>query len=114
MSKVDSLVFLDSPPAYDFRLENITFFAFAGRLKVRCAIAAQALQDHFGAQGRSQPELLAAFQRGRRDIKRAALRKYAALGQPVPELMLLPRDFAGGPTLETRLAKHLRLDSPEA
>ena len=111
---MDSLVFLDTPPAYDFRLENITFLAVAGRHRMRCVIGAQVLQDHFGAQGRSQQELMAAFQRGRRQIKLAALRKYAAMGQAVPELMLLPRDFEAGPSLESALSKHLRLGSREA
>ena len=107
---MDSLVFVDTPAAYDSRLETITFLAVAGRHRVRCVIGAKPLQEHFGAQGRSQAELMAAFQRGRRAIKLAAMRKYAALGQPVPELLLELRDFAPGKSLESTLAKHLRLD----
>jgi hypothetical protein len=110
---VDSLVFIDTPPAFDPRLENVLFLAVAGRHRVRCIIGAKALQEHFGAQGRSQAELIAAFQRGRRDIKLAAMRKYASLGQPVAELVLLARDFAGGRSLDASLAKHLRLDRAE-
>jgi len=113
VSAVDSLVFLETPPAYDFRLENIAFLAVAGRHKVRCVIGAKALQDHFGAQGRSHQELMAAFQRGRRQIKLAAMRKYASLGQAMPELVLVSRDFEPGRSLESSLAKNLRLDSPE-
>ena len=105
---MDSLVFVDTPPAYESHLENLVFLAVAGAHRVRCVIGAKALQEHFGAQGRSHAELAAAFQRGRREIKRAALRKFAALGQPVPELVLVSRDFAAGKSLDSTLAKHFR------
>ena len=110
---VDSLVFIDTPPAFDPRLENVVFLAVSGRNRVRCIIGAKALQEHFGAQGRAQAELLAAFQRGRRDIKLAALRKFASLGQPVAELVLVARDFGGGRSLDASLAKHLKLEPAE-
>lgn len=111
---MDSLVFIDTPPAYDSRLENIVFLAVAGRHRIRCIIGAQALQEHFGAKGRSQAELIAAFQRGRRDIKLAAMRKYASLGQPAAELLLAARDFGtAGRSLDASLSKHLRLDQAE-
>ena len=111
---MDSLVFVETPPAYDFRLENVVFPAIAGRLRIRCIIGAQALQEHFGAQGRSQPELIAAFQRGRRKIRLVAMRKFAAWAQPAAELVLGARDFATGQSLESALAKHLRLETVES
>src|SRR5437879_3465331 len=89
---VTRLSFTDSTPVYDYRLENILFQAVDGRHRVRCTIAAKALQDHFGAQGRSQQQLIAAFQRGRRQIQLTAMRKCAALGQTIAELVLTSRD----------------------
>jgi len=109
---VTKLSFVDSTPLYDHGLENIVFQAFDGRQRVRCAIAAQALQDHFGAQGRSQQQLIAAFQRGRRKIQLAALRRYAALGQSAAELVLASRDFETANQFS--LAKHFRLQTKES
>ena len=106
------LTFGEAAPVYDSRLENVMFQAFDGRHLVRCVVGAKALQAHFGAQGRSQSQLIAAFQRGRSKIRLAALRKYAAMGQTVPELVLTACDFGADNALAASLARHLRL-APE-
>ena len=107
------LSFLEVTASYDIRLETMIFQAVDGRRRVRCVIGAKALQEQFGAQGRAPQQLIAAFQRGRREIRRAAKRKYAAIGHPVAELVLTARDFATENGFERTLAKHLRLQPEE-
>lgn len=111
------LTFPEKTASYDFRLGTVVFQANDDDFRrIRCTIGAKPLQDHFGARGRSQQELMAAFQRGIQQVHQAADRKYQALGGKLAELELTSRDFEAGSALELGLAKHLReqtTDGPE-
>jgi hypothetical protein len=109
------LTFLEKTAVYDSRTDNVLFQASDEDLNtVRCIIGAKPLQDHFGARGRSQQQLMAAFQRGIHDIEQVADRKYKVLGGGnIPELVLNSRDFDTDNTLERQLAKHLQVSSED-
>jgi hypothetical protein len=108
---MSELSFPDDAPIFDFHVANIVFYGEAGLRRIRCVIDAKALQEHFGATGRAQAQLMSAFQRGLDEIHAAAERRYQALGPGQREIVLSSRDFATGSALERHLAKHLSLDS---
>lgn len=66
------ITFPDTPP--EFRGWNLTvgFVAKVDDRHVDCAISAEALEDHFGAESPDPNDLLAAFDRHRHAIERAA------------------------------------------
>jgi fido (protein-threonine AMPylation protein) len=60
---------------YNIDRGAVVFFGTDGTKRVRCAVSREALDDHFGADGRDK---LDAFRRHRRAIEDAARRKYLA------------------------------------
>ncbi|MEJ0004018.1 MAG: DUF1488 domain-containing protein [Pararobbsia sp.] len=65
-----------------FRGTNLTivFPALVDGKRIECAISAEALEDHFGAQSARETDLLAAFVEHRPAIEQAARRLFAQLG----------------------------------
>jgi hypothetical protein len=61
-----------STPEYCERDLTLTFPALVDDRPVQCAITAEALEDHFGAQSLREDDLVAAFVRNRFQIERAA------------------------------------------
>lgn len=68
---------------YDFDRDIIAFIGRAGGGLVRCAVAREALVDHYGADGTDKDSLLQVFRRERADFERLTRRKY--LYWPVEE-----------------------------
>ncbi|HDR9494643.1 DUF1488 domain-containing protein [Burkholderia stabilis] len=59
-------------PAYCGQDPALTFPALVEGRRVRCAITAEALEDHFRAASPREPDLVDAFSRHRPAIERAA------------------------------------------
>ncbi|KVP23285.1 hypothetical protein WK92_00835 [Burkholderia ubonensis] len=68
------------PPAYCGPDLVLTFPAFVEGGRVRCAITAEALEDHFGAASPREQDLADAFARHRPVIERAARDMLEAIG----------------------------------
>lgn len=78
-------------PDRDYRLDSsngVTFWGQDARLRIRCFISREALEDHFSGRGRLKPD--AAFEKRRADIEAFARRKYL-LGQDEPDGSVLVR-----------------------
>jgi hypothetical protein len=68
----DSLMqinFPDDTPAFDGANLMVRFIARVDGEPVACAITAEALEDHFGADSALEAELIAAFDKGRQRIR---------------------------------------------
>jgi len=61
-------------PQYHAGRLQLTFPATADGAQIRCAITAEALEDHFGAASSREPDLIAAFDANRPAIEAAAAR----------------------------------------
>lgn len=83
------LLFPDPRPHYDSTREVVSFTGEAVGHPVRCAVSREALEDHFGADGRNKEGRLESFHLCRSKIERMVKIKY--LTQPVeePEAVLL-------------------------
>lgn len=76
--------FPDQPPAYDADQPALLFMAQVDGVPVRCAITAEALEDHFGAASMRDADLIGAYRAHRHAIETAAARMLASTGgQPV-------------------------------
>ncbi|MCC8400426.1 DUF1488 domain-containing protein [Paraburkholderia sp. MMS20-SJTN17] len=61
--------FPDDEPAFDGANLTVRFLARVDGEPVTCAITAEALEDHFGAESALESALLAAFDKGRERIR---------------------------------------------
>jgi len=62
------VIFSDDAPLFDGAQMVVRFVAIVDGVPVSCAITAEALEDHFGADSTLEAELLQAFARGRERI----------------------------------------------
>ena len=67
-------------PEYCGRDLIVAFPAVVDGEPIQCAITAEALEDHFGAQSLREDDLLAAFEAHRQEIERAAQRMLKEVG----------------------------------
>lgn len=67
-------------PQYHAGRMELTFPAMMDGVQIRCAITAEALEDHFGAASPREPDLVAAFDAHRPAIEAAAARMIEATG----------------------------------
>jgi hypothetical protein len=63
------ITFSDDEPAFDGANLTVRFMARVGGEAVVCAITAEALEDHFGADSALEATLMAAFDKGRHRIR---------------------------------------------
>jgi hypothetical protein len=63
------ITFAEEAPEFDGSNLKLRFIANVDGEAVECAITAEALEDHFGANSPLEDELLRAFERGRRRIR---------------------------------------------
>ncbi|MFM0209320.1 DUF1488 domain-containing protein [Paraburkholderia sediminicola] len=63
------ITFPDDKPAFDGTNLTVRFMASVNGEAVVCAITAEALEDHFGADSALESTLLAAFDKGRNRIR---------------------------------------------
>ncbi|APR40414.1 DUF1488 domain-containing protein [Paraburkholderia sp. SOS3] len=63
------ITFSDDAPHFDGSSLKLAFVAYVDGEAVACAITAEALEDHFGANSAQEDELLRAFERGRARIR---------------------------------------------
>ena len=63
------IIFPDDERAFDGANLNVRFLARVDGEPVVCAITAEALEDHFGAESALEAVLLAAFDKGRQRIR---------------------------------------------
>jgi hypothetical protein len=63
------ITFSDDPPLFDGTNLTVRFMARVDGEAVGCAITAEALEDHFGADSALESTLLAAFEKGRQRIR---------------------------------------------
>jgi hypothetical protein len=64
-----NITFSEVAPSFEGSNLMLRFTAYVDREPVECAITAEALEDHFGANSPQEDELLRAFQRGRARIR---------------------------------------------
>jgi hypothetical protein len=83
------LTFSDPYPRYDSNRDVVSFVGEALGHPVRCAISREALEDHFGADGRDKEGRLASFHSNRSRIERMAKTKYLSSPVEEPESVLL-------------------------
>lgn len=62
------IIFSDDAPMFDGAQMVVRFVAIVDGVPVSCAITAEALEDHFGADSTLEAELLRAFAQGRERI----------------------------------------------
>ena len=63
------ITFTDDQPAFDGSNLTVRFMARVDGEAVICAITAEALEDHFGADSALEDTLMAAFDKGRHRIR---------------------------------------------
>ncbi len=63
------VTFRDDAPVFDGAQMVVRFIALVDGVELSCAITAEALEDHFGAQSTLEAELLRAFADGRGRIQ---------------------------------------------
>ncbi len=81
------LDFLEAGEKYVFDRRGVVFWGQDGETRVRCEISGEALDDHFGGDGKDKLEV---FRANRRTIEQEARRKYLA-GQTEPDGSVLIR-----------------------
>lgn len=69
------------PPEYCGRDLVLAFPALVDGERVQCAITAEALEDHFGAESLREEDVLAAFETHRHAIEKAAREMLQELGK---------------------------------
>ncbi|HVW53579.1 MAG TPA: DUF1488 domain-containing protein [Trinickia sp.] len=62
------VIFSDDAPMFDGAQMVVRFVAIVDGVPVSCAVTAEALEDHFGADSTLEAELLRAFAQGRERI----------------------------------------------
>ncbi|TAM51270.1 MAG: DUF1488 domain-containing protein [Paraburkholderia sp.] len=62
------VIFSDDAPMFDGAQMVVRFVAIVDGVPVSCAITAEALEDHFGADSTLEAQLLRAFAQGRERI----------------------------------------------
>jgi Protein of unknown function (DUF1488) len=67
------LAFPDKVEKFDFDREVVVYFGEDGKVRVRCAVSREALDDDFGANHRDKVEV---FRENRKVIEEAARQKY--------------------------------------
>ena len=70
------LTFNNSAARYDFERDVVTFIGGASADVVACGVSGEALDDHFGAHGRSQEARIESFLKNRSKIESMARAKY--------------------------------------
>jgi hypothetical protein len=83
------LAFPDSQARYDSDREAVIFVGEALGHAVRCAVSREALEDHYGADGRDKAGRLAVFHSNRSKIERMVSTKYLSWPVEEPESVLL-------------------------
>jgi hypothetical protein len=83
------LTFSDPHPRYDSNREVVSFVGEALGHPVRCAVSREALEDHFGADGRDKERRLAIFHGNRSKIERMVKTKYLSWPVEEPQAVLL-------------------------
>jgi hypothetical protein len=83
------LTFSDPVPRYDSNREVVSFVGAALGHPVRCAVSREALEDHFGADGRDKKGRLAIFHSSRSKIERMVKAKYLSWPVEEPQVVLL-------------------------
>ena len=83
------MTFSDTPPRYVSNREIVSFVGEALGHPVRCAVSREALEDHFGADGRDIEGRLAGFHRNRSKIERMIKTKYLSWPVEEPEAVML-------------------------
>jgi len=83
------LTFPDARPRYDSDRDVVSFFGEALGRPVRCAVSREALDDHFGADGRDRKGHLDSFQRSRSRIELMAKAKYLCWPVEQSDVVLL-------------------------
>jgi hypothetical protein len=81
------LNFMEGGERYVFDREVVVFWGQDGETRVRCEISREALDDHFGGDGKDKVEV---FRANRRAIEEIARGKYLA-GQTEPDGSVLIR-----------------------
>ncbi len=74
------VTFGDDAPAFDGAQMVVRFIASVDGVALSCAITAEALEDHFGANSTLEAELLRAFAQGRERIHAVCERAIQASG----------------------------------
>jgi transcriptional regulator with XRE-family HTH domain len=87
MTDKRTLIFPDKEFSYDSS-RGVTFWGRDGKMRVRCQISREALDDHFSNGDRLRPK--EAFEKRRDDIEALARRKYLN-GQLEPDRSVLIR-----------------------
>lgn len=62
------VIFSDDVPVFDGAQMVVRFVAIVDGVPVSCAITAEALEDHFGAESTLEAQLLRSFEQGRERI----------------------------------------------
>lgn len=83
------LTFNNPPPHYDFSRDLVSFAGEAAGRAVQCAISREALDDHFGPDGRSNAERVEKFLENRSFIEQLARAKYLSWPVEEPEAVLV-------------------------
>jgi hypothetical protein len=83
------LTFDGSPARYDTSRDTVTFAGAAFGAPVSCAISREALDDHFGTDGRDIAGRVEAFRMNRSKIESLTRRKYLSLPIEEPDCVLL-------------------------
>lgn len=63
------IVFDKGPPSFDGNASAVRFLVRVNGQPVECAVSSAALQDHMGADTPMEQDVLAAFEKGRREIE---------------------------------------------
>jgi len=87
MREEHELTFPTPEERYIFNREVVVFWGQNGEKRVRCEISQEALDDHFGGDGKDKVEV---FKANRKAIEEIARRKYLA-GQTEPDGSVLIR-----------------------
>ncbi|GLU35605.1 DUF1488 domain-containing protein [Trinickia caryophylli] len=75
------ITFPPEPAEYCGRDLVLAFSAVVDGERVQCAITAEALEDHFGAESLREEDVVKAFERNRHAIEKAARRMLHELGK---------------------------------
>jgi hypothetical protein len=83
------LIFSETPPQYIADRQIVSFVGEALGHPVRCAVSREALDDHFGSDGRGNEGRLASFHRNRSKIEQMVKTKYLSWPVEGPDAVLL-------------------------
>jgi Protein of unknown function (DUF1488) len=83
------LTFDNPPPHYDLSRDLVGFAGESAGRVVQCAISREALDDHFGPDGRGNAERVEKFLANRSSIEQLARAKYLSWPVEEPEAVLV-------------------------